>query len=365
MPCREVIREQIAFTSLVGLLVAFGYLTVEEAAAFVQVGIVATYRIPLFPVYSRFDLGSLSLMQCWYELRFEMQDVERLRVNLRIPDVVRTRNGTVASGTEALCLVLARLAYPCRWVQLVPRFGRSITHLSQLFNETIVFLDGTWQHLLAWPPALRSPAFLATCSQQVAAAGAPLANCVGFLDGTLMSCATPTQFEAVLFSGHKHEHGFKFQNVTMPNGLIVHQYGPHEGRRTDAYIFGISGLRPLLQASLTVPFEEGYRLYADGGYALCNEVIVPFRRPTATPAEMAFNTNMSHHRAAAEWSFANVASVFAFVDFEKNLRLLQQPIALYYRVATLLVNCRCCLYGNETSSHFQAPPPTLEAYLAM
>jgi len=43
------------------------------------------------------------------------------------------------------------------------------------------------------------------------AAGAPLQNCWGFIDGTLRPCCRPIRSQRVLFSGHKRVHGIKFQ----------------------------------------------------------------------------------------------------------------------------------------------------------
>ncbi|KAH8025435.1 hypothetical protein HPB51_007957 [Rhipicephalus microplus] len=40
---------------------------------------------------------------------------------------------------------------------------------------------------------------------------------------------------------------------------------------------------------------------------------------------------------------------FAFVDFHKNLRVTGQRVGRMYKVATLLTNCRTCLYDSQVS----------------
>ena len=74
---------------------------------------------------------------------------------------------------------------------------------------------------------------------------------------------------------------------------------------------------------------------------------------------------MSKIRQAVEWSFGKVSTLWAFVDFEKNLMLYKQPVAVIYHVACLLTNCHSCLYGNQTSQYFQVPTPDLEDYLRL
>src|SRR5438128_846752 len=46
--------------------------------------------------------------------RFAKEDIPRLLETLRIPAVVIAPNRSRPSGTEALCLALRRMIYPCR-----------------------------------------------------------------------------------------------------------------------------------------------------------------------------------------------------------------------------------------------------------
>ena len=61
-----------------------------------------------------FDLDNYSDKECRAYFRFKREDLFQLLDALRIPDVVETTSQDSASGLEALCIVLRRLAYPNR-----------------------------------------------------------------------------------------------------------------------------------------------------------------------------------------------------------------------------------------------------------
>ena len=49
-------------------------------------------------------------------------------------------NGTKVDTTEALCILLRRLAYTCRFLDITPTFARSVSELSIIFDQTSEFL---------------------------------------------------------------------------------------------------------------------------------------------------------------------------------------------------------------------------------
>lgn len=78
-----------------------------------------------------------------------------------------------------------------------------------------------------WNPTVLSPAAdLQIYSDAVAAKGAALQNCFGFIDGTIHPICRPEEQQRILYNGHKRLHSLKFQAVALPNGLIGHLYGP-------------------------------------------------------------------------------------------------------------------------------------------
>lgn len=128
-------------------------------------------------------------------------------------------------------------------------------------------------------------------------------------------------------------------------------------------MLGISGLLPLLER-MRKPNGEPYVVYGDPAYGISHHIISPFKGAYLTEPQKEFNRCMSACRVSVEWGFGKITQYFAFLDFQKNLRILLQPVAKYYAVGALLANCHTCLYGSVTSSFFNLDPPTLEEYLA-
>ena len=81
-----------------------------------------------------------------------------------------------------------------------------------------------------------------------------LDNCIGFTDGTVIGIGRPSGLDSqlVAYNGHKTKHALKFQAVNSPDGMILHAYGPIEGRRHDWTLYVISGLDEQLPALLNV-----------------------------------------------------------------------------------------------------------------
>lgn len=128
-------------------------------------------------------------------------------------------------------------------------------------------------------------------------------------------------------------------------------------------MLGESGLLPKLQQ-----FEKAngdpYVVYGDPAYGLMRHILSPFRGAQLNADEQQFNSLMSKVRVSVEWAFGKITKLFAFLDFKQNLKLFLQPIAKYYLVASILVNCHTCLYGSQTSTFFGLDPPSLETYLS-
>ena len=89
-----------------------------------------------------------------------------------------------------------------------------------------------------------------------------------------------------------------------------------------------------------------------------------FQGAGLTQQQQDFNTTMSSARGTVEWPFVEIISLWAYVDARKQQRMLLQPVAMYYMVATLFINLRTFMrYWNKTSSFFGIEPPSLMEYL--
>ena len=143
---------------------------------------------PEFPYWKfpRFGLNDISEDECLAEFRSEKQDIPRLARALRLSQKFVCSNGTVANDIEALCLLLRRFTCPCRYSDLIPRFGRSVPEMSQIMGEIIDYTSTIFSHLLRTmnQPWLR-PNKLEEYALAVYEKSSALDNCWGFVDGTV------------------------------------------------------------------------------------------------------------------------------------------------------------------------------------
>ena len=108
---------------------------------------------PIFPFskFERFNIDDWDEEECWTELRCGKDDLELLLNNLQIPADIVCSQRTVCGGMEGMCILLKRLAYPCRYTEVVPRFGCNPTEICLIFNEVLDLIDNCHQHrLLNW-----------------------------------------------------------------------------------------------------------------------------------------------------------------------------------------------------------------------
>ena len=87
---------------------------------------------PLFPydIYDEFSRDHFTEEECIAEFRVEKNDLPVLADALGIPPVFRCSQRSVFEGMEGLSMLLKRLAYPCRYSDMIPRFGRPVQKLA-------------------------------------------------------------------------------------------------------------------------------------------------------------------------------------------------------------------------------------------
>ena len=125
-----------------------------------------------------------------------------------------------------LCF-LKRVAYPCRYSNMMWRFGRPVPVLSMVSNHVLDYIFNLHSHrILNWNQNLLSPAKLQVYSYSIVAKGAALQNCFGFIDGTLRPISRSGELQRIVDNGHKRVHALKFHSVALPNGLIGNLFGP-------------------------------------------------------------------------------------------------------------------------------------------
>ncbi|XP_065292311.1 uncharacterized protein [Dermacentor albipictus] len=326
--------------------------------------------VHLLPVEPRRDLRKHGLLNLdamdstlfYRSFRFEKSDLDDLLTGLLIPEEVQSAQRVRVPGREALCMTLRRLAYPNRLCDLEVFFSRHSSVISSVVSKVLSHIEYYFGHLLADLTAHRwlNLQNLELFSQAVHRKGAPLKNCWGFIDGTARRICRPSVGQQDHFSGHKRHHVQKYQAVMCPNGLVCQMDGPFHGRRHDA---GILKKTALYQNLEKVAQGHEYVIYGDPAYPLRPLLLKPFGGASLQPYEAHFNKRMSTVRQAVEWGFGKVAADFAFVDFHKNQKMTLQRVGRMYKVATLLSNCRTCMYGSQVSRYFGIAPPSFREYL--
>ena len=95
-------------------------------------------------------------------------------------------NGVKVDGMEVLYIYLKHFAYPWRYFEIMPRFGRDIPQLSMISNLVKNFIYENYKHGLEnLGQDLLSPLNLQLYADSLHARGAPLHNFLGFIDVTV------------------------------------------------------------------------------------------------------------------------------------------------------------------------------------
>ena len=98
--------------------------------------------------YDKFDLENIDEAQCKREFRFLRSHIYDLKNVLNIPEKIVTTQLLVSSGVDALCILLKRLAFPCRYTDMIPIFGRNETELCLIYNHMLDYIYTQHHHRL-------------------------------------------------------------------------------------------------------------------------------------------------------------------------------------------------------------------------
>lgn len=297
---------------------------------------------------------------------------------LRIPDQVKSDNRIVEDKITALCMLLARLAWPNRLADLHLKFGWKPERVSRTVNFLLRFIYDTWKHLLVFDIQRLSPERLASFTVAVRNCEAPLDTCFGFIDGTLRKVARPIYGQEAIYNGWKRIHCLKYQAIVTPDGIIAHLFGPVEGLNHDAAVLTESCILDILDIHAYGPNGTSLQIYGDPAYGIHEHLIAPFQGAAIPVNEQLWNRAMSRVRIVVEWCFKEILQMFTFLDFARTQQILLSPVGLQYCVVVLLHNAHVCLHhpqipqyiAQENNLDFPADvvipelaaPPTLEEY---
>ena len=124
-----------------------GLITDEELLLLLEEN---TSRNPDFSydAYDRFDLENMEEAECKSEFRVEKRDIPLLAEALGLPDTFTCPQRSVADGIEGLCMVLKRTSFPCRYSDMIYRFGRPLPVLSMVTNQVVDYIYQAYGHRL-------------------------------------------------------------------------------------------------------------------------------------------------------------------------------------------------------------------------
>ena len=95
----------------------------------------------------------------------------------------------IVSPIVALRIVFRWLAYPHRYGDIIPRFGRSLSDFSPIFNQVSFFFHARFGHLFSsLDHAWLSSENLVNFANVVHNEGGALDNCWGFTNITVRAC---------------------------------------------------------------------------------------------------------------------------------------------------------------------------------
>ena len=89
-------------------------------------------KIYPFLKYNKFDFENMDEDQCKREFCVLRSHIVDLQNVLNIPQKTVTCQRIVSSGVDALCVLLKWAAFPRRYTDMVPTFGRNETELCPL-----------------------------------------------------------------------------------------------------------------------------------------------------------------------------------------------------------------------------------------
>ena len=116
-----------------------------------------------YDAYESFDFDVLKEDECLLKFCFQEHDIPLLAEVLGVPDVFTCSQRSIADGVEGLCILLKRLAYPCRYSNMLPRFARPVPVLCTISNTVLDFMSERHGHrILHWNKTVLNPLSLET-----------------------------------------------------------------------------------------------------------------------------------------------------------------------------------------------------------
>ena len=196
--------------------------------------------------------------------RFSKDQFATLLDAYHLPPFVLTRRRLKVDRWDALGIVLRRLAFPGPWTVHEEFFGRRERTLREIFYKVLQSMFDQCKDRLQRPSRsfLTDERMLAYCDAVHRKCGI-YRHVFGFIDGTVYQVSRLSGdpvWQRSIYNGHKQYHGFKFQGINTPDGLIQFMHGPFVGKEHDTTILDKSGVISVLKREFALP---AHRLVGD------------------------------------------------------------------------------------------------------
>ena len=267
---------------------------------------------------------------------------------------------------EITAILLARFRSTAKWSHVaVSLGGRAESCYKLVFNEVVRLLHDTWFTALMRVNRFQRQQYYDWAAAIHARTGAS-PRVIGFLDGTFIPVRRPGGHQAhqrQLYSRYYRGHGYKFQSVMLPNGMMASLYGPVAGRFSDSTMLAKSALLDEM-AAVCESIDWHVALYSDSAYPRSAHLLRGLKRNMIrTEAQQAYQTAMNSSRTSVEWGFGCVSAQYPWMKTVMQKAKLS-PVAVNWQIAALLTNLNACLAGgNVVSDFFGVPPPSIQEYL--
>ena len=270
-----------------------------------------------------------------------------------------------------LMVLLRRLAFPSRFVDLVLVFGIPSNRICDIYHSMIDYIYFRYAKKLnqfsIWVD--KFPEF----AQVFRRAGSPYPNQIMNFDGNFKGTCRPGGLgnsgsrldQSEMYTGEKAQHGIKYLVGQFPNGMTC-LAGPFKGKTHDGAMLGESGWTQILAREAAA--GRPYVMFGDAGFAVSDYVQSMYREFSGyiLRESRTFNTYMSRIRIYIENYFAGMSNVFSYLNFKHSLKLGGRNIGRQYEVANFLMNVRSTFRGNQFTAALGHPCPiSLEEFLKM
>ena len=311
------------------------------------------------------SINSLSNTECHERFCFCTTSLRTILSHLPLDNVLRTPSGDKYTLTEGFCLVCIHLAYPCRWCDLRPLFGRHTSALSNIFWDMLSNILHLVKELLLCSH-VDAEQWQAYCDAFSSKGSYQGLNIAGALDAKQVRICRPKSGQEAQYTRHKQEHCLKFQTVVVPDGLIFHTTTGQNGRDHDSRVMNNSGLVEFWEAS---PVLSNYRLIADSAYPNGGPIVSLYTQAqkATNPLFGEFNRTMSPLRQPVEWGYQRVVSLWGLLEMKTQMKIELVSVSDMWLVSVWLTNLVACAERRNIISDFYGgvEPPTLEQYLQM